>query len=78
MKEELVAEVMKQMLSYLDNAQLKQLRQVMEHTLFRYGIFSNTAKPEEELIILSFIFINISLDIFIYHERKYSRSCTAG
>ena len=29
MKDELVAEVMQQMLPYLDNAQLKQLRQVM-------------------------------------------------
>ena len=34
MKDELVAEVMQQMLPYLDNAQLKQLRLVMEHTLF--------------------------------------------
>ena len=31
MKQELMIEVMQQMLPHLDNAQLKQLRQVMEH-----------------------------------------------
>ena len=31
MKQELITEVMQQMLLYLDNAQLKQLKQVMEH-----------------------------------------------
>ena len=34
MKEELMTEVMQQMLPYLDNAQLKQLRQVMEQALY--------------------------------------------
>lgn len=48
MKDELVAEVMQQMLPYLDNAQLKQLRLVMEHTLFHYDISDSTAKPEED------------------------------
>ena len=40
MKEELMAEVMQQMLPYLDNLQLKQLKLVMEHTLFRYKVIS--------------------------------------
>ena len=44
MKDELVAEVMQQMLPYLDNAQLKQLRLVMEHTLFHYDISDIAAK----------------------------------
>ena len=35
MKEELITGVMQQILPYLDNAQLKQLRQVMEQTLFQ-------------------------------------------
>ena len=58
MKDELVAEVMQQMLPYLDNAQLKQLRQVMEHTLFHYDISDSTATPEEddsETLVASFI-----------------------
>ena len=38
MKQELMTEVMQQMLPYLDNAQMKQLRQVMEQTLFHYEV----------------------------------------
>ena len=38
MKEELMTEVMQQMLPYLDNAQLKQLRQVMEQTLYHLSL----------------------------------------
>lgn len=48
MKEELMADIMLKMLPYLDNAQLKQLRQVMEHTLFHYDISSNVAKPTKD------------------------------
>lgn len=58
MKDELVAEVMQQMLPYLDNAQLKQLRLVMEHTLFHYDISDSMVKPEEddsETLVASFI-----------------------
>lgn len=47
MKEELVTEVMQQMLPYLDNAQLKQLRQVMEQTLFHYEVTGTEIKAEE-------------------------------
>ncbi len=38
MKEKLIAEVMQEMLPYLDNAQMKQLREVLGQTLFHYGI----------------------------------------
>ena len=38
MKDKLINEVMQYMLPYLDNAQLKQLKQVMEHTLFNYDV----------------------------------------
>ena len=58
MKDELVAEVMQQMLPYLDNAQLKQLRLVMEHTLFHYDISDIAAKAEEDdsgVLVASFI-----------------------
>ena len=48
MKEELMTEVMQHMLSYLDNAQLKQLRQVMEHALCRYNVTELEIKPEED------------------------------
>lgn len=41
MKEELITEVMQQMLAYLDNAQLKQLKQVLAKSLCQYEIVSN-------------------------------------
>ena len=48
MKEELMEEVMQSMLSYLDNAQMKQLRQVMEHVLSRYDVTELEKMPEED------------------------------
>jgi len=48
MKEELITGVMQQMLPYLDNVQLKQLRQVMEQTLFRYEVICAEVKPEKD------------------------------
>ena len=48
MKEEIVTEVMQHMLPYLDNAQLKQLKQVMEQTLFHYEVNKADTKPEED------------------------------
>ena len=41
-------EVMQSMLSYLDNAQMKQLRQVMEHVLSRYDVTELEKMPEED------------------------------
>ena len=48
MKEELMEEVMQHMLSYLDNAQMEQLRQVMERALCRYDVSEFEMKPEED------------------------------
>ena len=48
MKEELMEEVMQSMLSYLDNAQMKQLRQVLEHVLCNYEVNDWEMKPEED------------------------------
>ncbi len=48
MKQELMAEVMQQMLPYLDNAQLKQLRQVMEQALYHYEVADKEVKLEED------------------------------
>ncbi len=48
MKQDLMKEVMQQMLRYLDNAQMKQLRQVMEQTLFHYEVTSVEVEPEED------------------------------
>ena len=48
MKEELMTEVMQQMLPYLDNAQIKQLRQVMEHALCHYDVTELEMKSEED------------------------------
>ena len=48
MKQELMTEVMQQMLPYLDNSQLKQLKQVLEQTLFRYDVTGTEVKPEAD------------------------------
>ena len=48
MKHGLMTEIMQQMLPYLDNAQLKQLRQVMEQTFYHYQVTSMESKPEED------------------------------
>ena len=46
MKEELMTEVMQQMLPYLDNEELKQLKIVMEQVLFHYDVTSVDIKSE--------------------------------
>lgn len=48
MKEELITGVMQQMLPYLDNAQLKRLKQVMEQILFYYEITNAEVKQVED------------------------------
>lgn len=48
MKEELMEEVMQHMLSYLDNAQMKQLRRVMEQALCHYDVTELEMKSEED------------------------------
>ncbi len=47
MKKELIAEVMQRMLACLDNAQLKQLQQALEKTLFHYEVTETVVTPEE-------------------------------
>lgn len=48
MKEELITEVMQRMLPYIDNVQLKQLKQVMEQTLLYYEVVGTELKPEKD------------------------------
>jgi len=48
MKQELITEVMQQMLPYLDNTQLKQLRHVMEQALCNYEVMGSDVKDEED------------------------------
>ena len=48
MKDELIVTIMQQMLSILDNFQLKQLRQVLEQTLLLYEVNESTVKPETD------------------------------
>ncbi len=48
MKEELMTEIMQQMLSCLDNVQLKQLRQAMEQILCHYDVTSVQIKQEDD------------------------------
>lgn len=58
MKNELITEVVQQMLPYLDNAQVKLLQQVLEHSLFPYDIVKNKAveeKEDSEVLIQAFI-----------------------
>ena len=58
MKEELMTEVMQQMLPCLDNAQLKQLKHVLEQVLFCYeaaGIEGKTEKDDSLELVNMFI-----------------------
>lgn len=48
MKRELITKVVQSMLIYLDNAQLKQLQQVMEHTLTQYEVVGKRNIPEKD------------------------------
>ena len=48
MKQKLISEIMQQMLPYLDNAQLSQLKQVMEQTLFHFDVSGAMEKPEAD------------------------------
>ena len=48
MKEELMTEILQQMLPYLDNAQLKRLRQVMEQNFYHYEVTFVEAMMEED------------------------------
>ena len=48
MKQVLMTEVLQQMLPYLDNAQLQQLKQVIEQVLYRYEVTGTEVKPEED------------------------------
>ncbi len=48
MKQELIAEVIQSMLFYLNNAQMKQLKQVLEQVLFCYEITEKEAKHERD------------------------------
>ena len=47
-KEEFITELMQRVLPYLDNAQLKQLRQALEQTLHNYDFICKEGKPEED------------------------------
>lgn len=46
MKQELITEVMQLMLPYLDNAQMKQLKQTMEQALFNFEVSADRTKAE--------------------------------
>ncbi len=48
MKEEFIMEIMQQMLTYLDSAQIKQLEQVMERVLFRYEVCEASGEDDED------------------------------
>ena len=48
MNEQLISEVMQDMLPYLDNAQMKKLREVMGQVLFHYEVTENKVSPEED------------------------------
>lgn len=48
MKAELTTEVMQQMLPYLDNVQMKRLKEVIEKTLLCYVVSRDEEKPEDD------------------------------
>lgn len=47
MKEELATDILQRMLPFLDNAQMKQLRQALESALARYDVSEAALNPEE-------------------------------
>lgn len=60
MKEELINEVMRQMLPYLDNSQERELEKTIHMVLLKYDVFEKTVtipdeKYENEQLLLSFI-----------------------
>lgn len=48
MKQELITDIIQQMLKHLDNAQIKQLQQVLEYTLFQYDVVEHEHIEERE------------------------------
>ncbi len=48
MKEELIADVMRQMLPYLDNERMKQLRGALDNSLCNYDVVEKDVKPETD------------------------------
>lgn len=48
MKEKLITEVMQEMLPYLDNAQMKQLREVIGQVLFHYEVTERKSSLEDD------------------------------
>lgn len=54
MKDEITNEVIQQMLAYLDNAQVRKLQEVLEHTLYKYsvgcGSWASTKKDSDKLV----------------------------
>lgn len=48
MKQSLITEILQGMVPYLDNAQAKQLKQVLQHTFFGYEIVENPIIKEED------------------------------
>ena len=48
MKEELMKEVMQQMLPYLDNVKMKQLKIAMEQALFHYDVFGVNINQDKD------------------------------
>ena len=48
MKDELIVTIMQQMLPFLDNCQLKQLKQILEQTLLLYEVSESTLMPETD------------------------------
>jgi site-specific recombinase XerD len=48
MKEKLVTEVMQEMLPYLNNAQMKQLREVLGQALFHFEVTESSLSPESD------------------------------
>ena len=48
MKEDVMMEIMQQMLTYLDNVQMRQLKLTMERVLIRYEISEASGEHEED------------------------------
>ena len=58
MKEEIVNEVVQQMLPFLDNAGVKKLQEVLEHTLFYYEVSTAPVEREDDSKELVNVFLS--------------------
>ena len=68
MKQNLIKDVVRDMLPYLNNAQIERLQAVMQHALFRYEVIENENKDssvEQDFVELFLSFLQLILGLSV-------------